>query len=76
MGRAIEKLSALSISRRSAKPGLHSDGGGLGLRVSPSKAASWVYRYMLRGKAREMGLGSYPEISLADARALATVGGS
>lgn len=72
MGRAIEKLGALAISRRSAKPGLHHDGGGLGLRVSPSKAASWVYRYMLRGKAREMGLGSYPEITLADARALAT----
>jgi integrase len=72
MGRAIEKLSALAVSRRAAKPGLHNDGGGLGLRVSASKASSWVFRYMLRGKAREMGLGSYPEISLADARALAT----
>jgi len=72
MGRAIEKLSALAVSKRSVKPGLHHDGGGLGLRVSSSKAASWVYRFMLRGKAREMGLGSYPEISLSDARALAT----
>ncbi|HEY2883917.1 MAG TPA: integrase arm-type DNA-binding domain-containing protein [Rhizomicrobium sp.] len=72
MGRAIEKLSALAVSRRSAKAGLHHDGGGLGLRVSPSRACSWVYRYMLRGNAREMGLGSYPEISLSDARALAT----
>ena len=72
MGRAIEKLSALGISRRSSQPGLHNDGGGLGLRVSRSKACSWVFRYMLRGRAREMGLGSYPEISLLDARALAT----
>ena len=31
-----------------------------------------MYRFMLQGKQREMGLGPYPEISLADARQLAT----
>jgi len=68
MGYSIEKLKALSLERLSKKVGLHGDGGGLYLRVSSATARSWVYRYMIDGKAREMGLGSYPDLSLADAR--------
>jgi len=68
MGRSTEKLRALNVERLSSTPGLYSDGGGLNLRVSSPTARSWVFRYMLAGKAREMGLGSYPEVSLADAR--------
>ncbi len=71
MGRAVQKLKALTLERLSKKPGLHSDGGGLCLRVSSSTARSWVLRYMLAGKAREMGLGPYPDISLAEARVVA-----
>jgi integrase len=72
MGRAVEKLKALQVERLSKKPGLYNDGAGLCLRVTSPTARSWVLRYMLDGNAREMGLGSYPDISLADARGAAS----
>jgi integrase len=50
------------------KPGYHSDGNGLYLQVSPTGTKSWVFRYMLRGRAREMGLGPEYAIPLAEAR--------
>ena len=62
-------LTPLAV--KSAKPGRHADGGGLHLLVKESGARSWVYRFMLRGAARDVGLGaaSGPEaISLATAR--------
>ena len=71
MARGVEKLKALSVARLSKKPGLYNDGAGLCLRVTPPSACSWVLRYMLDGKAREMGLGRYPDISLAEARLIA-----
>lgn len=71
MAGGVEKLKALSVARLSKKPGLYNDGAGLCLRVTPPSACSWVLRYMLDGKAREMGLGRYPDISLAEARLIA-----
>jgi integrase len=68
MGRPIEKLTALAVARFAKKRGLHGDGGGLYLCVAPPNGCSWVYRYSLDGKARTMGLGPYPTISLAEAR--------
>ena len=56
MGRAVEKLKALTVERISKKPGLYGDGAGLCLRVTSKTARSWVLRYMLNGTAREMGL--------------------
>jgi len=56
---------------KTAKPGRHADGGGLHLLVKENGARSWVYRFMLKGRARDMGLGaaSGPEaISLSAAR--------
>lgn len=44
------------------------DGGGLYLRVTPTGAKRWVFRYQAAGRRHDMGLGSYPEISLAKAR--------
>ena len=41
---------------------------GLGVRVSPKGRKSWVYMYRFDGKARRMGFGVYPMISLASAR--------
>ena len=41
---------------------------GLGTRVSPKGRRSFVYMYRFNGKARRMGLGTYPLISLASAR--------
>jgi integrase len=51
-----------------ADPGMYADGNGLYLQVNGAASKSWIYRYSLRGKAREMGLGSLREVSLADAR--------
>jgi integrase len=47
------------------------DGGGLYLSVIPPSASSWIFRYMVAGSQRVMGLGSYPAISLGTARELA-----
>src|SRR5262249_42924666 len=65
---ARAKLTPAIVERKSKKSGLYADGGGLCLRVRDGAGAQWVYRYMLRGDARWMGLGPYPEISLAVAR--------
>jgi integrase len=53
------------------EPGKYHDGGGLGLylRVEPSGTRFWVQRIVIGGKRRELGLGSPPLVSLADARA-------
>ena len=62
-------LTPLAV--KNAKPGRHADGGGLHLLVKESGARSWVYRFMLKGNARDLGLGAAagPEaISLATAR--------
>lgn len=52
---------------------MHCDGGGLYMTVAPapSNASSWVFRYMIAKRARTMGLGPYPEVTLVEARALA-----
>src|SRR5271169_2324760 len=71
MSRVIGRLTALKISRAS-KCGMHADGGGLYLQVTGTGAKSWIYRYMLRGREREMGLGSLSAVSLAVARTKAT----
>ena len=47
-----------------AKPGKHGDGEGLQLVVTASGSRKWGLRFMLAGRAREMGLGSFPEVSL------------
>jgi integrase len=70
MARVIGRLTALKVSR-GAEPGMYADGGGLYLQVTGTGAKSWIYRYMLRGREREMGLGSLSAVCLADARAKA-----
>jgi hypothetical protein len=49
------------------RPGNHSDGRGLYLRIAPGRR-SWVLRYTMDGKLRYMGLGPFPDVSLAEAR--------
>ncbi len=66
-------LTPLTV--KNAKAGRHADGGGLNLLVKDSGARSWVFRFMLDGKSRDLGLGTAagPDaISLAKARDLAT----
>jgi hypothetical protein len=67
MAQILCRLTAIQIARSTA-PGLLADGGGLYLRISTSGAKSWVFRFMLKRRAREMGLGSLIAVPLADAR--------
>lgn len=48
--------------------GLYADGDGLYLQVTKRGAKTWIYRYMLNRKRRDMGLGSFSVLSLAEAR--------
>jgi integrase len=68
------KLSAIQIEqwRKAGKPisGM-SDGDGLTFTLSARGTASWILRYRFGGKQREMTLGGYPDLSLAEARKLA-----
>jgi integrase len=50
------------------KPGVYSDGGGLYLRVRKSGTRSWLFICMIRGRRRELGLGSAQDVTLAQAR--------
>ncbi len=59
-------LSARKVD--TAGPGRHGDGRGLFLYVKPSGARSWVLRYQVQGRRRDLGLGAYPDVSLAMAR--------
>jgi integrase len=61
------KLSAVGVTRAKGPAVLH-DGGGLYLRISLAGSRSWVFRFQLDGKRRDMGLGPYPDVSLAEAR--------
>jgi len=47
---------------------MYPDGGGLYLQVTASGAKSWIFRYTLDGRTREMGLGSAQVIDLKGAR--------
>ena len=60
-------LTAKQVEKQS-KPGRYGDGGGLYLQVLPSGAKTWVLRFMLNKRAREMGLGGVTTFSLAEAR--------
>ncbi len=51
-----------------AEPGTYEDGDGLRLAVKATGRKSWVLRFQLNGKRREMGLGSFPGVSLKAAR--------
>ena len=69
MPKKLAEKSALEVSRFT-EPGLHFVGGvaGLAMQVKPSGSRSWVLRISIAGKRREMGLGGFPDVTLADAR--------
>lgn len=78
---AMGKLSAVVVkglrhdADKGNRPVRYGDGAGLYLQVAPGDSKSWLFRFMLRGKAREMGLGPVGEppagVPLAEARKLA-----
>lgn len=60
-------LSGVAVQRAKG-PAVLFDGNGLYLRVTEAGAKRWVFRYQADGRRHDMGLGSFPEISLAEAR--------
>lgn len=68
----IRVLSALKI-KQNLKPGMYADGLGLYLKVRDGNSKSWIFRYRTGGKLRDMGLGPFHTVSLAEAREKAEV---
>ena len=66
----VPEFSAVQVKRLAGKPGFHAVGGvsGLYLNVSDNRAASWILKKMVGKRRREMGLGGYPDVTLARAR--------
>lgn len=69
------KLTDLQIRHRikAGEPQAKADGGGLTFPLSSGGAAGWILRYRHGGLRRELTLGRYPDVSLADARGIATI---
>jgi integrase len=69
MPKIARELTALEVGRLKA-PGLHPVGGvpGLALQVTPTYARSWILRATVGTKRRDMGLGPFPGVTLAQAR--------
>lgn len=65
----VRRLTVMGV--KNAKPGRHADGGGLYLEVMASGARRWFLRTMVRGKRRDVGLGSAELVTLAEAREMA-----
>ena len=64
------KMTVLGL-RKLTTPGRSGDGDGLWFQVRDAEHRSWLFRYTLHGRAREMGLGPFPDVGLAEARDLA-----
>jgi integrase len=67
--RATNRISAGFL--KTAPVGKHCDGAGLWLVKRDTGGAQWVLRVTIHGRRREMGLGGYPSLGLAEARKLA-----
>jgi len=63
--KTVESLARASVA------GKTNDGDGLYFQVAKGGSSSWIFRYKLDGRSREMGLGSFPTVSLSQARQLA-----
>lgn len=65
-------LSAAAVTNARAREREYklTDGGGLYLRVRPSGAKSWCYKYRLHGRQYSFTLGPFPELQLRHARDL------
>jgi integrase len=67
--RATNRLSSQFV--KTAPVGKHCDGAGLWLVRRDDGGAQWVLRVTVHGRRREMGLGGFPALGLADARKVA-----
>ena len=57
-----------SLEIKNAPPGMHADGNGLYLFVKSAGTKSWVFRYQIHGRRREMGLGALKSLEPVKAR--------
>lgn len=65
--RKIYQLTVKAIDAIS-EPGRYTDGGGLYLVADNKSAKRWLLRIMVQGRRRDFGLGSYPLVTLSEAR--------
>ena len=71
MVRMVKPLTDMRVAKTkpdATKESYLFDGGGLYLIITPEGSRLWRFKYSYQGKQRLLSLGSYPEISLADAR--------
>ncbi len=70
MSRQINKLSATAV--KTAKPKdktiRMADGGGLYLEIRPTGSKYWRMKYRFAGKEKLLAIGTYPDVTLAEAR--------
>jgi hypothetical protein len=69
------KLTDLQIRHwvKAGVPLAKADGGGLTFTLSAGGSAGWILRYSFGGRRRELTIGRYPDIGLAEARGIATL---
>jgi integrase len=65
--RELGRLTAAKVAAVK-EPGRYADGYGLYLAISKWRTKSWLLRYQIAGRCREMGLGSLADVSLMEAR--------
>ena len=70
MPRVADELNALAV-KRLTEPGSHAAGGVSGLMLQVAGGRSWIMRTHIGDRRRWIGLGSYPEVGLAEAKAWA-----
>src|SRR6516165_2573704 len=65
-----KKLTSMGADKlvKTGVRGDHGDGNGLYLQIAGPNAASWILRFRLHGRRRQMGLGPYSKVTLAAAR--------
>jgi integrase len=74
MGKMMGKKGITFASAKALRePGMHPDGDvpGLYLRVAPGGSKSWILRTVIQGRRRDIGLGGFAVVPIADARAQA-----
>lgn len=65
---ATDSGNLTAVRIKTAKPGKHFDGGGLYLDVRPTGARYWRLKYRFGGREKLLAFGTFPEVSLAEAR--------
>jgi integrase len=59
VAKQMNRLTAIEVERSTFKEGLHHDGGGLFVKVTPAGSKSFCFRYKVGGKQKTIGLGGY-----------------